>query len=453
MGRFEELQKKIADKTAKVGVIGLGYVGLPLAVETIKGGYTVVGIDLHPGKIDSLKAGISYVQDISNETLQECLATKRFYPTTDYSVIENLDAISICVPTPLSPNQDPDTSYITNVVNQLKQYMKQGMLITLESTTYPGTTEELIQWELEKLGHQAGEDFFLCYSPERVDPGNRNFNTHNTPKIIGGTTPKCIELGTALYGNLVKTVVPVSTPKVAEMSKLLENTFRSVNIAFMNEMALMCDKMGINVWEVIKAASTKPFGYMPFYPGPGIGGHCIPLDPMYLSWKAKGFRFHSQFIDIAQSINDSMPDYVLHKTVQVLNLYAKSINSSKILILGMAYKPDVDDLRESPGLEIYEQFKKNGATVDYYDPHAKHFVNKAGQSVQSIAYDLERFRTYDCMVLITNHKSFDYQELADLGVAVIDTRNAFEGVEGSHIYKIGMAVSIPQQKEIVSLLA
>lgn len=453
MGRFEELQKKIVDRTAKVGVIGLGYVGLPLAVETIKGGYTVVGIDLHPGKIDSLKAGVSYVQDISNETLQECLATKRFYPTTDYSVIENLDAISICVPTPLSPNQDPDTSYITNVVNQLKKYMKQGMLITLESTTYPGTTEELIQWELEKLGYQAGEDFFLCYSPERVDPGNRNFNTHNTPKIIGGTTPKCIELGTALYGNLVKTVVPVSTPKVAEMSKLLENTFRSVNIAFMNEMALMCDKMGINVWEVIKAASTKPFGYMPFYPGPGIGGHCIPLDPMYLSWKAKGFRFHSQFIDIAQSINDSMPDYVLHKTVQVLNLYAKSINSSKILILGMAYKPDVDDLRESPGLEIYEQFKKNGATVDYYDPHAKHFVNKAGQSVHSIAYDLEQFRTYDCMVLITNHKSFDYQELADLGVAVIDTRNAFEGVEGSHIYKIGMAVSVPQQKEIVSLLA
>lgn len=453
MGRFEELQKKIVDRTAKVGVIGLGYVGLPLAVETIKGGYTVVGIDLHPGKIDSLKAGVSYVQDISNETLQECLATKRFYPTTDYSAIENLDAISICVPTPLSPNQDPDTSYITNVVNQLKKYMKQGMLITLESTTYPGTTEELIQWELEKLGYQAGEDFFLCYSPERVDPGNRNFNTHNTPKIIGGTTPKCIELGTALYGNLVKTVVPVSTPKVAEMSKLLENTFRSVNIAFMNEMALMCDKMGINVWEVIKAASTKPFGYMPFYPGPGIGGHCIPLDPMYLSWKAKGFRFHSQFIDIAQSINDSMPDYVLHKTVQVLNLYAKSINSSKILILGMAYKPDVDDLRESPGLEIYEQFKKNGATVDYYDPHAKHFVNKAGQSVHSIAYDLERFRTYDCMVLITNHKSFDYQELADLGVAVIDTRNAFEGVEGSHIYKIGMAVSVPQQKEIVSLLA
>lgn len=453
MGRFEELQQKLADKTARVGVIGLGYVGLPLAVETIKGGYTVVGIDLDPRKVESLKAGVSYVQDISDETLQECLATDRFFPTTDYAVIAELDAISICVPTPLSPNQDPDTSYITHVVNQLKTHMKQGMLITLESTTYPGTTEELIQWEIEKLGFQAGVDFFLCYSPERVDPGNRNFNTHNTPKVIGGTTQRCIDLGMALYGNLVQAVIPVSSPKVAEMSKLLENTFRSVNIAFMNEMALMCDKMGIDVWEVIKAASTKPFGYMPFYPGPGIGGHCIPLDPMYLSWKAKGFRFHSKFIDIAQSINDSMPDYVLHKTVQVLNLYAKSINSSKILILGMAYKPDVDDLRESPGLEIYELFKKNGASVDYYDPYAKHFVNKAGESVHSIAYELERFRTYDCMVLITNHGSFDYQELADLGVAVIDTRNAFEGVEGSHIYKIGMAVSIPQKKEVVSLLA
>lgn len=453
MGRYEDLKQKIVDKTAKIGVIGLGYVGLPLAVETIKSGYTVYGIDLNTGKIESLKAGTSYVQDVSDETLQQCLATNRFHPTADYSVIGQLDAVSICVPTPLSPNQDPDTSYIVNVVNQLKTYMKEGMLITLESTTYPGTTEELIQWELEKLGYQVGTDFFLCYSPERVDPGNRKYSTYNTPKVIGGTTDNCVELGTLLYGNLVETVVPVSSPKVAEMSKLLENTFRSVNIAFMNEMALMCDKMGINVWEVIKAASTKPFGFMPFYPGPGIGGHCIPLDPMYLSWKAKGFRFHSQFIDIAQSINDRMPEYVVHKTAQVLNLYAKSTNNSRILILGMAYKPDIDDLRESPGLEVYEQFVKNGAKVDYYDPYARQFVNKAGVTVESIPYDLERFRTYDCMVLITNHSSFHYQELADLGVAVIDTRNAFDGVEGSHIFKLGMAVTIKPQKEKVSLLA
>ncbi|WP_103107025.1 nucleotide sugar dehydrogenase [Brevibacillus reuszeri] len=453
MGRYEELLQKIQEKTAKVGVIGLGYVGLPLAVETIKSGYTVIGVDLHSGKIESLKAGISYVQDISDETLQECLETNRFHPTTDYSVIEELDAISICVPTPLSPNQDPDTSYITNVVDQLKKYMKNGLLITLESTTYPGTTEELIQREFENLGYRAGVDFFLCYSPERVDPGNRMYSTYNTPKIIGGTTERCIELGKLLYGNLVKTVVPVSTPKVAEMSKLLENTFRSVNIAFMNEMAMMCDRMGINVWEVIKAASTKPFGFMPFYPGPGIGGHCIPLDPMYLSWKAKGFKFHSQFIEIAQSINDNMPDYVLNKTGQVLNINAKAINSSRILILGMAYKPDIDDLRESPGLEIYELFTKNGATVDYYDPHAQSFLNKKGEVVHSIANDYEVFKTYDCMVLITNHRSFNYQELADLGVSIIDTRNAFDGITNPNVYRIGTSVAIRQEKEIVSMLA
>ncbi|EJL43517.1 UDP-N-acetyl-D-glucosamine dehydrogenase [Brevibacillus agri] len=453
MTRYEELQQLLGQKTAKIGVIGLGYVGLPLAVETVKSGYTVVGIDLHAGKIESLKKGESYVQDVSNETLQECLATGRFFPTTDYRAIEELDAISICVPTPLSPNQDPDTSYITNVVEQIKQYMRKGLLITLESTTYPGTTEELIGRELEKLGYVTGVDFFLCYSPERVDPGNRKFNTYNTPKIIGGTTERCIELGTLLYGNLVKTVVPVSSPKVAEMSKLLENTFRSVNIAFMNEMAMMCDRMGINVWEVIKAASTKPFGFMPFYPGPGIGGHCIPLDPMYLSWKAKGYRFHSQFIEIAQSINDNMPDYVLNKTAQVLNIYAKAINSSRILILGMAYKPDVDDLRESPGLEIYELFKKSGAQVDYYDPYAQSFVNKKGQVVSSIENDYELFKTYDCMVLITNHKCFHYQELADLGVAIIDTRNAFDGITNPNVYRIGTSVAIQEEKEVVSLLA
>ncbi|MFJ9498518.1 nucleotide sugar dehydrogenase [Brevibacillus centrosporus] len=453
MGRYEELKQKIQMKTAQVGIIGLGYVGLPLAIETLKSGYPVTGIDLDARKVENLKAGISHVQDITDETLQEYMAQGSFLPTTDYSILADLDAVSICVPTPLSPNQDPDTSYIIHVVDQIKTYMRQGLLITLESTTYPGTTEELIQQEFEKLGYEAGVDFFLCYSPERVDPGNRSFSTHNTPKIIGGTTPKCIELGTMLYGNLVKTVVPVSSPKVAEMSKLLENTFRSVNIAFMNEMAMMCDKMGINVWEVIKAASTKPFGFMPFYPGPGIGGHCIPLDPMYLSWKAKGFRFHSQFIEIAQSINDNMPDYVLNKTGQVLNIYAKAINSSRILILGMAYKPDIDDLRESPGLEVYELFAKNGAKVDYFDPYAQSFRDKEGRVVQSIENDPEAFKKYDCMVLITNHRCFDYQALADLGVAIIDTRNAFDGITNPNIYKLGNPVAIRQEKEVVSMLA
>ncbi len=453
MERFLELKQAIQLKTAKIGVIGLGYVGLPLAMEIVKSGYPVTGIDLDHDKVQKLKAGSSYVQDVPDLVVKECNATGRFAPTTDYRVIEELDALSICVPTPLSQNQDPDTSYITGVVSQIKKYMKRGLLITLESTTYPGTTEELIQWEFEKLGYQVGVDFFLCYSPERVDPGNHSYSTYNTPKIIGGTTEKCIELGSLLYGNLVKTVIPVSTPKVAEMSKLLENTFRSVNIAFMNEMALMCDKMGIDIWEVIKAASTKPFGFMPFYPGPGIGGHCIPLDPMYLSWKAKGYRFHSQFIETAQSINDNMPEYVLNKTAQVLNLYAKSIKNSRILILGMAYKPDIDDLRESPGLELYELFRHSGAKVDYYDPYAQSFVNKQGHVVHSISYDLDTMKSYDCMVLVTNHRCFRYAELAELGVGIIDTRNAFDGISSPNIYKIGTPISSQQQTEVYSLLA
>lgn len=451
MKNYSDLKQKIVSKTAKIGVIGLGYVGLPLAMEMVKSGFSVVGIDLDIRKIEKLLSGKSYIQDVPDDVIQLSLAT--FSPTADFSALEELDAISICVPTPLSENQDPDTSYITSVVNMIKKHMKKRMLITLESTTYPGTTEELIQWEFEKMGLKVGEDFFLCFSPERVDPGNASYNTYNTPKVIGGTTPNCAELGSLLYGNTVKTVITVSSPKVAEMSKLLENTFRSVNIAFVNEMALMCDKMGINVWETIRAASSKPFGYMPFFPGPGIGGHCIPLDPMYLSWKAKGFRFHSKFIELAQSINDNMPDYVISKTGQVLNVYEKSIRKSNVLILGMAYKPDIDDMRESPGLHIYELFQESGACVDYYDPHALSFIDKQGDTVHSIPYDLDKMKNYDCFVLITNHNSFDYHELAGLGVPVIDTRDAFQGITEQHIYQLGTTVKIPAEKELLSLLA
>ncbi|MCE0448892.1 MULTISPECIES: nucleotide sugar dehydrogenase [Brevibacillus] len=453
MSYFTKLKQKMESKTVKVGVIGLGYVGLPLAMEMAKSGFSVYGIDLDQRKVETLLAGRSYIQDVPCDVIQSSLSAQRFFPTTDYRVLKELDAVSICVPTPLSENQDPDTSFIKGVVREIIKYKKKNLLITLESTTYPGTTEELIQWEFEKLGLTVGKDFFLCFSPERVDPGNYSFNTHNTPKVIGGTTPKCLELGALLYSNLVTNVVTVSSPKVAEMSKLLENTFRSVNIAFINEMAMMCDKMGIDVWEVIKAASTKPFGYMPFYPGPGIGGHCIPLDPMYLSWKAKGFRFHSKFIELAQSINDNMPDYVINKTAQVLNLYAKSIKNSRILILGMAYKPDIDDLRESPGLHIYELFLENGARVDYYDPYAQSFVDKRGNTVRSIPHDLEQMKNYDCMVLVTNHKSFDYQKFADLGVAIIDTRNAFDSITGQHIYKLGNPARMHGEEERVVLLA
>jgi len=437
---YETLLNAIENKKAVLGVVGLGYVGLPLAVEMVKQGFTVVGIDLDPNKIERIYRGDSYITDISSEELAACMETGRFKPTTDYSMIAVIDAVSICVPTPLSENQDPDTSYITMVVDQIKRFMKPNLLITLESTTYPGTTEELIQHEIEKLGFKVGKDFYLCFSPERVDPSNSKFNTRNTPKVIGGTTEACLKLGVALYRQYVETVVPVSNPKVAEMSKLLENTFRSVNIAFVNEMAMMCDRMGIDVWEVINAAATKPFGFMPFYPGPGIGGHCIPLDPMYLSWKAKGFRFYSKFIELAQSTNDNMPYYVINKTATILNEYAKSVKRSNILLLGMAYKPDISDLRESPGLEVYELFKENGAKVEYYDPYAVSFVDKNGETIRSVEYDLAKFRSYDCIVLITNHSKLDYGTIASLGVPILDTRNAFKDYARPHIYKIGHSV-------------
>lgn len=437
---YEQLLHAIEDKKAVLGVVGLGYVGLPLAVEMVKQGFTVIGIDVDPAKIEQIYHGDSYISDISSEELQACVASGRFKPTTDYSMIAVIDALSICVPTPLSENQDPDTSYITSVVDQIKLHMKKGLLITLESTTYPGTTEELIQEKIEALGYRVGEDFFLCFSPERVDPSNTRFNTFNTPKVIGGTTEACLTLGTALYSKYVENVVPVTSPKVAEMSKLLENTFRSVNIAFINEMAMMCDRMGIDIWEVIDAAATKPFGFMPFYPGPGIGGHCIPLDPMYLSWKAKGFRFYSKFIELAQSTNDNMPYYVINKTSTILNEYAKSIKKSNILVLGMAYKPDISDLRESPALEVYELYKESGANVEYYDPHAVSFRDKNGETVHSVAYDLAKFKTYDCIVLTTNHSGLDYGEIAAMGVPILDTRNAFKNFNEPHIYKIGHSV-------------
>lgn len=437
---YKRLYRAIEGKQAKLGVVGLGYVGLPLAVEMAKQGFEVCGIDLDVRKVEMLRRGESYVQDVSSDKLAEALAGGRFKPTADYAVLAELDAVSICVPTPLSANQDPDTSYIVSVVDQIKLHMRKGLLIVLESTTYPGTTEELIEAELAQMGLAAGRDYFLCFSPERVDPSNGKYATYNTPKVLGGTTPACSELGALLYGNIVERVVPVSSPKVAEMSKLLENTFRSVNIAFINEMAMMCERMGIDIWEVIQAASTKPFGFMPFYPGPGIGGHCIPLDPMYLSWKAKGFRFYSSFIELAQSVNSNMPYYVVNKTTNILNEYAKSLRNSRILILGMAYKPNVDDLRESPGLEVYELFREGGAIVDYYDPFAKSFRDHKGAVVESRPYRPEQFRAYDCFVLITDHADFNYGELAGLGVPIVDTRNAMKAFDLPHIYKLGAPV-------------
>ncbi|PEF43419.1 UDP-N-acetyl-D-glucosamine dehydrogenase [Bacillus cereus] len=436
---YEKLKEKIGNRNAKVGVIGLGYVGLPLAVELSKANYTVYGIDIDNRKINQLKDNHSYIIDINNEEIKTINESFKFIPTSNFEIIKELDAISICVPTPLTKSQEPDISYIINVMNNIKKYMHKGLLITLESTTYPGTTEELIELELTNQGYVVGEDYFLCFSPERVDPGNQYYQTKNTPKVLGGTTENCTDLGVSLYSSFVDKVVPVSSPKIAEMSKLLENTFRSVNIAFINEMAMLCDKLEINIWEVIDAANTKPFGFMKFTPGPGIGGHCIPLDPMYLSWKAKSSNFFSRFIETAQEINKYMPEYVYNKVSYALNTHTKSVMGSKILLLGMAYKSDIDDLRESPGLEIYELLRDGGAHVEYFDPYANSFNDKYGVRVESIELDYSKLEEYDCVILVTNHTMYDVNLIVNQSKLIVDTRNALKEFDDSKIFKLGFS--------------
>ncbi|MEH6962218.1 nucleotide sugar dehydrogenase [Priestia megaterium] len=439
MSNYSELLEKIKTKSLHVGIIGLGYVGLPLAIEFALAGFKVYGIDINKNKIQDLREKKSYIIDVSEEKLSNVIESGNFIPTSDYSVIQDLDAISICVPTPLTKSQEPDMSYIMSTVSNIKNNMHEGLLITLESTTYPGTTEELIEKELELAGYNVGENYFLCFSPERVDPGNEKYNTKNTPKVIGGTTTNCTNLGETLYGTVIDNIVPVSSTKVAEMSKLLENTFRSINIAFINEMALLCDKLNIDIWETIDAANTKPFGFMKFTPGPGIGGHCIPLDPMYLSWKAKESNFYSHFIELAQETNKKMPEYVYRKVSESLNEHGKSIKGSKILILGMAYKPDIDDLRESPGLEIYELLKAGGGVVEYNDPHATSFKDKNGQKVLSIDLTYEAISLYDCVVLITNHKVYDLENVHNNSKLIVDTRNALKNLKNSNkVFTLGL---------------
>ncbi|EEL19862.1 nucleotide sugar dehydrogenase [Bacillus toyonensis] len=437
---YRQLREKIKNHNAKVGVIGLGYVGLPLAVELSKSGYVVYGIDLDNKKIDQLLNGNSYIMDISNEEIEFITKSCNFTPTSNFEIIKDLDAVSICVPTPLTKFQEPDMSYIIAAMNEIKKYMHKGLLITLESTTYPGTTEELIEQELNNQGYIVGDDYFLCFSPERIDPGNTYYNTRNTPKVLGGTTKGCTKLGVDLYSNFIDTIVPVSSPKVAEMSKLLENTFRSVNIAFINEMAMLCDKLGVDIWETVDAANTKPFGFMKFTPGPGIGGHCIPLDPMYLAWKAKGSNFFSRFIDTAQEINKQMPEYVYNKVSNALNTHQKPIMGSRVLLLGMAYKPDIDDLRESPGLEVFELLRDSGACVEYNDPHARSFTDKYGEKVSSVELEYSRLSEYDCIILITNHKAYDSNMVVKNSKLIVDTRNAFKEFDDPKIIKIGVDI-------------
>lgn len=417
------LREKILDRSAKIGVVGLGYVGLPLAVEFGKAGYTVYGIDVDKGRVDSVKARHSYIQDVSDADMGDLVAAGKLVATTDYTVLKQIDAVSVCVPTPLRKSRDPDIQYIVDSTAKIRECIHPQMLVVLESTTYPGTTDEILLAEFEKAGMKVGRDFYLAFSPERVDPGNAVYDTHNTPKIIGGVTPTCTDLAQLLYSNVVERVITVSSTRSAEMVKLLENTFRAVNIGLVNEIAIICDKLGIDVWEVIDAAASKPFGFMPFYPGPGLGGHCIPIDPLYLSWKLKSFNYNARFIELASEINTHMPEYVATKIARVLNRGKKAVHGSRILVLGAAYKKDIADVRESPSLDVIKLLYEEGAEVDYSDPFVPE-LHLDNRTLRSVPLTAENLRRYDCAVVVTDHTCFDYGLIVRESALVVDCRNA-----------------------------
>jgi UDP-N-acetyl-D-glucosamine dehydrogenase len=419
----EVLRGKIVAGHAQIGIVGLGYVGLPLSVAFAKAGLRVLGFDTSRERVAALNAGGSYVGDVSTETITHLVDQRLFSATTDMTRLSEVDAISICVPTPLSKTRDPDISYVVAATEQVARSLRSGQLIVLESTTYPGTTREVILPRLEATGLHAGDDFFLAFSPERVDPGNSRFTIENTPKVVGGLDRTSTDLAALLYRKAIENVVPVTSPEAAEMAKLLENTFRAVNIALANETALMCDRLGLNAWEVIDAAATKPFGFMPFYPGPGIGGHCIPLDPFYLSWKLKTLNYRARFIELAGEINSEMPHHVVRKVTDALNECEKSVKGADVLVLGVAYKPDIDDSRESPALDIIGLLQQRGATVSYSDPHIPSIVLR-DQVLSSQPLTPDRLAAADCVVIATNHRAFDYGCIAQHARVVVDTRNA-----------------------------
>jgi UDP-N-acetyl-D-glucosamine dehydrogenase len=429
------LREKLKSKEARLGVIGLGYVGLPLAMEFERAGFHVTGIDTDLGKVAKLERGESYIQDVPGDWVREAVEKGTFTATADFSVLEGLDSVDICVPTPLRKTKDPDISYVRAAVVEIEKHLHKGMLIILDSTTYPGTTDEVILSRLERTGLKVGEDFYLAFSPERVDPGNSDWNTKNIPKVVGGVTPACTEHAVILYEQTLGPVVPVSSTRVAETVKLLENTFRSVNIGLVNEMALMCDRLGIDVWEVIDAAATKPFGFMPFYPGPGLGGHCIPIDPFYLSWKAKESGFEARFIELAGQINSSMPYHVVSKVVDCLNDYSKPVRGSEMLILGVAYKEGIDDVRESPAVDVIKLLLERGAVIRYSDPYVPK-LSGVGFEMESVPLTAEELAKSDCIVITTSHASVDYDSVVGAGVPIVDTRNALKGVRADHVRRI-----------------
>ncbi len=431
---LQNLKEKIQTRTARAGVVGLGYVGLPLVAEFARAGFQVTGIDIQASRVEQLKRGESYVRDVATEQLARLVADGKLTASTDFSVAAELDTINICVPTPLRKTKDPDMTYVVEASQQVARYLHPGMLIVLESTTYPGTTEEVLLPLFESSGLRAGRDFCLCFSPERVDPGNPRFQTRNIPKVVGGVTPRCTEMGMLFYAQALDAVVPVSSVRVAEMVKLLENTFRMINIGLVNELAMMCDRMGINIWEVIDAAATKPFGFMPFYPGPGLGGHCIPIDPFYLSWKSKQAGSEARFIELAGWVNGQMPGFVVGKIQDALNDAGKPLRGSRVHVMGVAYKRDIDDVRESPALDILHLLKVRGARISYSDPYVPKLCidgldlpAEKGMAVVSSA---------DCVAIVTDHHAFNYAAIARRAKLIVDTRNAMKGLAAQNIVRI-----------------
>lgn len=422
---MNKLQNLIKKKKAKVAVIGLGYVGLPHAVEIAKAGFNVFGVDIQKKRVDSVNKGKSYISDIKDEDLKEVvIKTRKLIASKSYSSLEGADIIIICVPTPLDKNKIPDISYIENSVREVKKRLNREKLIILESTTYPGTTEEVLLPILESTGLKVGKDFYLAFAPERIDPGNR-MPFRKIPKVVGGVTKRCTKVTSLFYSQFIEKVYPVSSPKVAEMTKILENTYRLINISAVNELSLLCGKMGIDLWEVIEAAKTKPYGFHPFYPSPKIGGHCIPLDPFYLSWKAREYNFWARFIELAGEINEQMPHYVVVRITSILNRVKKPINGSKILVWGVAYKKDIDDSRESAAYDIIEELLRKKARVDYFDPYIKELIIK-GKRLKSIKYSISKIKNYDLIVILTDHSGFNYEEIAKKAKLVVDTRNAIK---------------------------
>ena len=431
------LIEKIEDKSAKIGIIGLGYVGLPLAIEFVNAGYEVIGIDVNESKINSINSGKNYIKDVDDDILKNAVKQGLFRATNDFSIVKGLDAISICVPTPLNKEKNPDISFIVSVMDKVKNFIHDDSIIILESTTYPGSTKELILPYIQTDELIPGENICLCFSPERIDPGNKLYNTSNTPKIIGGITEKCSDIGKILYSKIIEDVIVVSSTETAEMVKLLENTFRAINIGLANEVAIMCEKLGVNAWEVIEAAATKPFGFMKFTPGPGLGGHCIPIDPHYLSWKLKTLDYDARFIELASEINTNMPNHIIKLITNALNKNQKSINGSNILVIGVAYKKDIDDVRESPALDILHLLNDSGAKTSYYDPHVEE-ISIGEEKMKSLSkLDVRTLKGYDLCTILTNHTNIDFENIYKNSNLIIDTRNTFPNKKGDHLKRLG----------------